>query len=187
MKKLATTLKFSSKVTPRGRPPFLSLNNRALSHDSNLPDLIHHQNNVYDVPVVFQNDLVEFEDVPEGLMGNVQKAADTDMSASVSVLSLNSNATITFDQEEQPSLLQIPRKPSVQRSPLRNQVNLDSYSNGSSLQEKEARVNDAVLGVTKSAMRSGYFRNHYKRSLFILHFPNPNILRMIGNLSSSSR
>lgn len=165
------TLKFSSKVTPRGRPPFLSLSNRALSHDSNLPDLIHHQNKVYDVPVVFQNDLVEFEDVPEGLMGNVQKAADTDMSTSVSVLSLNSNATITFDQEEQPSLLQIPRKPSVQRSPLRNQVNLDSYSNGSSLQEREARVNDAVPGVAKSAMRSGYFRNHYKKEP--VHSPFP--------------
>lgn len=163
------TLKFSSKVTPRSRPPFLSLNNRAHSHDSNIPDLINHQNNVYDVPVVFQNDLLEFEDVPENLMGNVQKDADTDMSSSVSVLSLNSNATITFD-EEKPSLLQIPKKQTIQHSPLRNQVDVESNSNGSPLQE-EIKVNDRILGVAKSAMRSGYFRNHYKKEPVNSPFP----------------
>lgn len=167
------TLKFSSKVTPRSRPPFLSLKDRAHSHDSNLPNLINHQNNAYDVPVVFQGDLLEFEDVPENLMGNVQKAADTDMSASVSIISQNSIATITNGSDEQPSLLRVPHKPSVQHSPLRNQVDVDSQSNGSPRQERDpqSRVNDAILGVAKSALRSGYFRNHYKKEP--MHSPFP--------------
>lgn len=63
------TFKFTSKVAPK-RPAFLLLANRALSHDSNLPDLIHHSNtaDVYDMPIVFQDHFLELEDVPAGLM-----------------------------------------------------------------------------------------------------------------------
>lgn len=63
------TFKFTSKVAPK-RPAFLLLANRALSHDSNLPDLIHHNNtaDVYDMPIVFQDHFLELEDVPAGLM-----------------------------------------------------------------------------------------------------------------------
>ncbi|EGW35605.1 uncharacterized protein SPAPADRAFT_64707 [Spathaspora passalidarum NRRL Y-27907] len=60
------TLAFSSKVTPL-RPGLLSFNNRAKSHESNLPRLVHHPSR--DLPaVVFHGALPEFEDVPMDLM-----------------------------------------------------------------------------------------------------------------------
>lgn len=167
------TLKFSSKVAPRSRPPFLSLNNRAHSHDSNLPDLINHpNNNVYDVPVVFQNDLLEFEDLPENLMGNVQKVADSDMTPSVSVLSQSSTATIIEEPKAQPPLLRIPRKPSIQHSPLRNQVVVDPHSNDSPSQDEElVSQNKGELESPRTPLRTGYFRNHYKKEPVYSPFP----------------
>ncbi|QRG36832.1 hypothetical protein FDK38_001189 [Candidozyma auris] len=166
------TLKFSSKVAPRGRPPFLSLNNRAQSHDSNLPDLIHHpNNNVYDVPVVFQDDLLEFEDVPENLMGNVSKVANTDMTPSISLLSQGSTSTLTNDNAEQHQILQIPPKQSVQHSPLRNQIKIDTSSNSNSREDLQEKVNMAISNVPKTPLRTGYFRNHYKKEPVNSPFP----------------
>lgn len=94
------TLKFSSKVTPKTKPPFLSLSNRAKSHDSNLPDLINHSSSqYYDSPVIFQDNLPEFEDVPIGLMGSVpRQSVSAGMNPTVSVVSSNgSSITLTQD------------------------------------------------------------------------------------------
>lgn len=62
------TLAFTSKLAPPSRAPFLSLKNRATSHDSNLPKLTRNSNPVYDVPIIFQNEIPEFEDVPIALL-----------------------------------------------------------------------------------------------------------------------
>lgn len=65
------TLKFTLKVEPK-RPPFLSLSQRALSHDLSIPDLI--KLGSCDAPVVFTD--LEFEDVPDGLLEALPKKVD---------------------------------------------------------------------------------------------------------------
>jgi Serine/threonine protein kinase len=96
------TLAFSSKVTPISQPRFLSLLNRAKSHDSSLPNLALQQPQTYNVPILFQDDMPEFEDVPDGLMASVPRNSikpSTDMNVSVSLVSSNgSSATLTPDR-----------------------------------------------------------------------------------------
>ncbi|KAK6455097.1 uncharacterized protein RJT20DRAFT_54750 [Scheffersomyces xylosifermentans] len=101
------TLAFSSKVAPPSRPDYLTLNNRAKSHESNLPRLIHNSNQpMYDVPVIFHGNMPEFEDLPEDLMTNVPKLGESvgtshnivvnsaaAMNASVSMTSSNGSST----------------------------------------------------------------------------------------------
>lgn len=94
------TLKFSSKVTPKSGPPFLSLSNRAKSHDSNLPDLMRHSSAHYNNvnPVIFQDNVPEYADVPASLMSNVPKGNSQAMDPTVSVVSSNgSSITLTQD------------------------------------------------------------------------------------------
>lgn len=85
------TLKFSSKITPANRPPFLSLANRAISHDSRLPDLGHAPSpTTYEVPFMFQNNSLEFEDVPESLMGKALEGVSAEMTPTTSIQTKNS-------------------------------------------------------------------------------------------------
>lgn len=70
------TLAFQSKVAPISRANFLSLTGRAKSHDSNLPTLRQNReknkqlNHEFQGPIIFHDGLPEFEDVPDGLIGN---------------------------------------------------------------------------------------------------------------------
>lgn len=80
------TLKFSSKIVPVNRPPFLSLANRAISHDSRLPELGHAPSPVtYEVPFMFQNNSLELEDVPESLMGRALEGISAEMTPTTSI------------------------------------------------------------------------------------------------------
>lgn len=89
------TLKFSSKIAPANRPPFLTLANRAISHDSRLPDLGHASAPVtYEVPFMFQNNALEFEDVPESLMGSALQGVTAEMMPTTSIQTKNSAASI---------------------------------------------------------------------------------------------
>lgn len=95
------TLKFSSKVSPKGRPPYLSLTNRAKSHDSNLPKLMNQNSNPYtNIPVMYQDNLPEFEDLPAGLMSNFPRPSISaaGMNPTVSIISSNDSST-TLTQE----------------------------------------------------------------------------------------
>ncbi|KAI5949910.1 hypothetical protein KGF54_005388 [Candida jiufengensis] len=63
------TLAFHSKINPPGRPPFLSYNQRAKSHDSHLPYLLSPVQRSNDItPIIFHTGSPEFEDVPSGLL-----------------------------------------------------------------------------------------------------------------------
>lgn len=103
------TLAFTSKV-PSARPHFLSLSNRAKSHDSHLPRLAQHSANIYEnFPTVFSENMAAFEDVPAGLMGDVPRQSVSNESSSmkqtVSIVSSNtSSATITPNYANQSPL-----------------------------------------------------------------------------------
>ncbi|CAH2355299.1 SNF1-activating kinase 1 [[Candida] railenensis] len=91
------TLAFSSKVGPSSRPHFLSHSNRAKSHDSHLPRLAQHSANIYEnVPIIFNEQGAEFEDVPAGLMAGVPRPSislATGMKPSVSILSSTTSSS----------------------------------------------------------------------------------------------
>ncbi|CUM50379.1 unnamed protein product [Debaryomyces tyrocola] len=91
------TLAFSSKLSPPSKPKFLSLGNRAKSHDSHLPGIVPRPSiQRHDTPVIFQDDIPEFEDIPEGLMSSVPRpsvSAGAMMNPTVSVVSSNGSST----------------------------------------------------------------------------------------------
>lgn len=92
------TLAFTAKVEPSSRPQFFGLNSRVRSHESNLPDLINSPSYA-DVPIIFQDQMPEFEDVPETLMempSISNSSVGISMGPSVSVISsTGSQTTIT--------------------------------------------------------------------------------------------
>lgn len=180
------TLKFSSKVTPKSRPHFLTFSNRAMSHESNLPNLIHQQNanNYYDVPIVFQDDLLQFEDVPDGLI-NLTKtfpdegsASAADMTPSVSLMTNTSSSTIAQDVER------LSMQP-VQSSPLRQEV-----VPGSPRERGTGAVGpvDIPKGPNtpdlqnRPPIANGYFKNHYKKEP--INFPFPKAKHLDGDKES---
>lgn len=167
------TLKFASKVAPISRPPFLSLSNRAYSHDSNLTDLANQQSpNYYDVPIVFQDHLLEFEDVPEDLMGGPADARLSDMLPSVSGMTSNlSSATITNDINR----LRMPTVAPAQSSPLRKEV-VGSPNDSKAVEKPIAigRSNSRMRrkpSATFGSQTQSYFINHYKKELSKIGFP----------------
>lgn len=169
------TLKFTPKVAPKSRPPFLTLSNRAHSHESNLPNLIHmlqQAPDYYDVPIVFQDHLLELEDVPWGLMGGARQGTDnfnpTDMSASTTLTGFASNATLTQDSQAPTTL---PKKVPIQQSPLRKEITADSPVN--TTERKLSSRHDSIkwpVSATNSRA-TGYFNNHYKKESVKSPFP----------------
>lgn len=152
------TFKFSSKVS---RP------NRVISHESNLPDLANQQTpNFYDVPIVFQDDLLEFEDVPENLMGGATELL-IDMTPTTSMLANSqSSATITNDVHK----FRLPQVAPVQSSPLRKEVV------GSPVDVKTAAPVEPLQVRRKQSMTrvppsTSFFNNHYKKELTKVGFP----------------
>lgn len=172
------TLKFTSKVTPKSRPPFLSLSNRAHSHESNLPGLAYGQqngngNNYFDVPIVFQDDLLELEDVPVGLMGAPRLGQSdfdaTDMTPTASTLTgMPSTATIIAPVNQEPVNQRLSIKVPVQSSPLRREIT--GNSPGSDL-PKDGKLK---IASSVSSRAPGYFVNHYKKESAKSPFPLSN-------------
>lgn len=181
------TVNFISKVPPKSRPPFLTLNQRAQSHESNLPNLAKQQSsNYYDVPIVFQDHLLELEDVPIGLMGPSRDDAGfdpTDMTPTVSALTgIVSNPAIVQDVRA----LRVPKKLAVQSSPLRKEIT--SESPGHSIDPGKFMKPDkrkmSVISAS-SPRSSGYFNNHYRKESIKTPFPLANHLD--GDLESESK
>ncbi|KAM9888475.1 hypothetical protein OXX79_012885, partial [Metschnikowia pulcherrima] len=157
------TLKFQSKVAPRSRPPFLSLSNRAFSHESNLTDLAHSPKTNYYTPYSFQGSLHELEDVPESLIGGSS-------AASLPVVEAGKPANVA---EKAPPLAlnellksKIGQNNPVQSSPLRTEI----------VGTPDSSKSDAVMHVAldehlsrqaserrDSTIDEGYFNNHYKK------------------------
>lgn len=109
------TLAFSSKLSPPSKPKFLSLGNRAKSHDSHLPGIVPRPSiQRHDTPVIFQDDIPEFEDIPEGLMSSVPRpsvSAGAMMNPTVSVVSSNgSSTTLTAETLGNRSNTEVPNK-----------------------------------------------------------------------------
>jgi len=178
------TVNFISKVAPKSRPPFLSLSKRAQSHESNLPNLANQQSsNYYDVPIVFQDHLLELEDVPVGLMGAPREDSGfdpTDMTPTASTLTgLASSATITQDVQG----LRFPKKASAQSSPLRKEITSESPTDLGGFAKQDNRKVPTVTG--SSPRPNGYFNNHYKKESIKSPFPLANHLE--GDLESQSK
>lgn len=109
------TLAFSSKLSPPSKPKFLSLGNRAKSHDSHLPGIVPRPSiQRHDTPVIFQDDIPEFEDIPEGLMSSVPRPSVSTgamMNPTVSVVSSNgSSTTLTAETLGNRSNTEVPNK-----------------------------------------------------------------------------
>lgn len=151
------TLKFNAKVAPRNRPPFLSLSNRAHSHESNLPNIAYQTPQsptyIHGSQINSQNEFPELTDVPAGLFGKVQRA-DADMTPSVSIFSQNSAVTITKDTPTQ--TLRVPNRVSAQSSPLRNQVNVNNILGDESNEED---------------IQNAHYKNHYNKEPAKSPFP----------------
>lgn len=177
------TLKFSSRVAPNIKPPFLSLSNRAKSHDSNLPHLINHN---YDTPVVFQDNLPEFEDVPIGLMSAVpRQSVSADMNPTVSVVSSN-GSSITLSQnnikERSPNNSDSSSSPSPQDIPPKTRPKGplgDSETVSSHIMFRKDIINRAIdssqssdTSAPHSQFPTPMFKDNTRDSLFKNHFNN---------------
>lgn len=181
------TVNFVSKVAPKSRPPFLTLNQRAQSHESNLPNLAKQQSsNYYDVPIVFQDHLLELEDVPVGLMSPSRDNTEfdpADMTPTVSTLTGNtSSSTIAQDGRN----LSLPKKPIIQSSPLRKEITAESpgHSIDPGAFTKQDKRKMSVISAS-SPRPSGYFNNHYRKESIKSPFPLANHLD--GDLESESK
>ncbi|EAZ63003.2 predicted protein, partial [Scheffersomyces stipitis CBS 6054] len=186
------TLAFSSKVAHPSRPNFLTLNQRAKSHESNLPRLIHSSdpNNhpTYDVPIVFQADLPVFEDVPEDLMANVPAPTiDTHaIVASHSMVSSNgSSSTLTPDysnasvsesnQNGKPGVSEAGAGKKIIANLNNSQVRVPSPLVNSMFHSKS--TNAAIPSESKRKMGlrenifNSQFNNHYKKDPVYSPFP----------------
>lgn len=183
------TLKFSSKLAPRTRPPYLLLSNRALSHDSHLPDLGHtavsgpHMQ--FDVPFMFQNNL-EFEDVPEGLMGSAlgdflaEHAPTSNATAKgihakisenfVNTTSAGVSGVVSRSKEEDP-LARITKRPAVRSSPLRWEIGRSEEPVAHERQRSKQGSRDSSGGTFQASLTPGYFNNHYKKERTTAPFP----------------
>lgn len=211
------TLKFSSKVSPKGRPPYLSLNNRAKSHDSNLPKLMNQNNNPYsNIPVMYQDSLPEFEDLPAGLMSAVPRPSISaaGMNPTVSIISSNgSSTTLTQDFSKTPTAT---TAKSLGSSPVRAPLAVNGPSEqaldpavpstsklrkefantarvSSPLAKDPAEANDSQPRITTPAFndktKDTLYNNYYNNHYKKepIAFPFPNALHLDGDKESVSK
>ncbi|OBA21908.1 Pkinase-domain-containing protein, partial [Metschnikowia bicuspidata var. bicuspidata NRRL YB-4993] len=160
------TLKFPSKVAPRLRPPFLTLGNRAFSHDSNLTELAHLPKTNYYTPYLFQELLLELEDVPESLMGGGPIPA---LPEPIPKLETVTEDPVTVGSPPLASQFlksKIVQNNPAQSSPLRTEIvgTPDSSQAGGMMQVGlDAQLSRKDSEVRNYTIDRGYFNNHYKK------------------------
>lgn len=165
------TLKFSAKVLPRTTPPFLTLSNRAVSHDSNLKELANlSPTQYYSAPFVYQGLFHDLEDVPESLIGSSSSPAPP-------VFSVTNDDAKSSDTIR-PRIQVAP----IKSSPLRREVThtpeeLPRGRLGSDFNSDPTRPPSA---------ESGYYVNHYNKDQVRLPFPISKHLDERKSLSKSS-
>lgn len=188
------TLKFSSKLGPGTRPPFLLLSNRAISHDSRLPDLgnsvispsSHLQ---YEVPFVFNSASVEFEDVPESLMGKALEGVLAALTPTASPPSATTQGRMNYPPISSPSSPTCggtsPRSPikeedprfrnakkqAVQSSPLRWEIGRSEEAAPVEVPERLSKQGSRDSSSGRLQATPGYFNNHYKKERTTAPFP----------------
>lgn len=178
------TLKFTSKLAPRDRPPYLSLSNRALSHDSRLPKFasgfIASPHAQYEMPFTFHSGVIEYEDVPESLLGKALEGVSAELTPTSNTPSVKSsrvctaeNATVAHGRsmttspspsgsrsvKEEDNRYKVPSKQAVQTSPLRWEV---GRSEGGEL-PNHSKSRETGSSKDQGSLNSGYFNNHYKK------------------------
>lgn len=193
------TLAFQSKVAPISRANFLSLTGRAKSHDSNLPTLgstsnnnNNHNNNSsnngsgsnnssnygFQTPIIFHDGLPEFEDVPDGLIGedsgdNTSGYGYYDNSSFPAIISTNvSTATLTNDLNRNTSMdTNLGMPVSLQDSTVKISSPLNPKTTAST-----ATIRPPVVKERKKSLRqnicNNQFNNHYKKGPVYSPFPN---------------
>ena len=165
------TLKFSSKLGPSVRPPYLSLGNRALSHDLQLPKLGKDPLspvNVYELPFMLQNKMLEYEDVPKGLMAatlagrasstaNVSRKASNGSSGRENTVAalLNGVGTVVAAQST--------KKHSSQSSPLRWEIGQSEGVSPLSARPISTKIGRDSAASVQTPIAPGLFNNHYKK------------------------
>lgn len=187
------TLKFSSKLAPRTRPPYLLLANRALSHDSHLPDLGHTAvpaaSMLFDVPFMFQNNL-EFEDVPEGLMGpalgdflpehastlspqtkGIHAKLSNTFGDNSSAAAASSPSTLSSRLKDEDPLARVSKRSAVKSSPLRWEIGRSEEPTPRERQRSKQGSRDSSNGSFQASLTPGYFNNHYKKERSTAPFP----------------
>ena len=160
------TLAFTPKLAPPSRPQFLSLNNRAKSHDSSLPHLINNNSNpqVYDLPVLFHGGLPEYEDMPADLMSEVPSAI---VNKTVPIVtSVPNGNTKTTKKQEEPVRAPANAPKAHIVSPLATHVTTVN---------QQRAFNESSLS---KGLRETLFNNHYKKDP--VHFPFPKS-KHLGN------
>lgn len=213
------TLKFSSKLGTSGRPPYFTLANRALSHDSSLPELGHKPSPAashmhYEVPFMFQSNMLEFEDVPEGLMGKAQEGlsevlAPTSVEQTKKIVSpsiatsdsskrsnlhnrATSDATGSVFTASEPNAkdgdlpLRFSKKQTTHSSPLRWEIGrLEESQPVERPSTTRIDERDPLAEKTQVPVTPGYFNNHYKKERNAAPFPFAKHLQ--GEICSTPR
>lgn len=172
------TLKFSSKVAPVSRPPFLSLGHRAQSHDSNLQNLMLPVKKYHDMPFVFQDLFHELEDVPEALMQS-NSVEDLGVVPEVSVLS------VPVPEIEKVKKLHVTPNHS---SPLRKEVlKSSSPPKAAAPQPVDTLNDDAPREIPQDPqINNGHYINHYSKEHVRSPFPLAKHLDGYGRTSKPS-
>lgn len=152
------TLAFSSRVTPSA-PRFLSMDQRAKSHDSSLPSIKRTpKTSARQVPIVLPQNQPELEDIPAALMSSVPRP-------SVSIVpGIRTSPTSTKSDMSPVNVMseKVERKDSRRPSPL---INNAPFS-------ENATTNSHLTGNLLSNPPSpGKFNNHYKKEPIVSPFP----------------
>lgn len=147
------TLAFTSKVAPSVRPPFLTLQSRAKSHDSKLRN--YGLSGTLQSPVLLHSDFPELEDLPVGLMSNVPRpsvsGAGQLMMPTVSVISHAGGMSID-PTKELTGVLLAPEAGSTSKA--------------------ESPIAVAATAAPRENIFHNQFNNHYKKDPVSYPFPN---------------
>lgn len=173
------TLKFTSKVAPRTRAPFLTMDSRAFSHDSNLKRLVHQPPSSNYYPVIFNTNSLDVEDVPVGLMSGSPSPTSsrfeaTDMTPTASALtSTLSSATITQETGKQKLSIKPPMKSSGLRKEIFPSSPLDLLPTDNQDGPKSAIATKFApkSEMSSATIHNGYYSNHYRKEPQQMEFP----------------
>ncbi|WEJ96419.1 serine/threonine kinase [Yamadazyma tenuis] len=187
------TLAFTSRVTP-SKPKFLSLDQRAKSHDSSLPGLNRAKptKRVIQMPVVFPHDHNTLEDVPAGLMARVprpsvsivpiDKSSVSSDPSPVQIIEPAPSNSIKFSPrvEQNEQLLSATQRVHNRKSdeherrpsPLINNAPFSANATTNSHLYAFPRVNDSNEPPVFGKRHDERFNNHYKKEPISSPFPN---------------
>lgn len=184
------TLAFNSKVTPSSRPKFLSLSNRAKSHESNLPRLVNAAPS-YPVPIFHQGTSPQFEDIPEGLMSSVPRpslSTASNMNPSVSVIT-STASTVTITPDYKNSINTSPYTPGSRTPRYPSPMKGDSFEKSEPSKNNTSVSAQLITPVYPKSPRdtlyNNHYNNHYKKDP--INYPFPNAIHLDADKESFAK